>query len=657
MLTPEGEPANKMDKVMLQGVWAKHLGRKHSIIHAGMGRPTYPLHPDTIKFLAEYWKNHNGEAIDYGHPQGDLEAREIMAKAMSEWYGFPIEASNVLFTVGGAGGLRSIFSSLKTYYEDTPNFRVITPFPYYTLYAENDLRLHPIYVMNESGYALRAEALLKSIQTAEELAKKDSGHPRAVLLCDPNNPLGSVIGEKELKRIAKVLRLYPKLAIILDEAYAEMVLDGTKHVSLLAVAPDLKNRIIVMRSATKGLSAAGERMAVTMAFDPVIMNSILEHSILNYGHAPRSLQMAYATTMENFTDTYRIEINNFYRQKVDYVSKRLLEMGAAMPDKQYQVKGTFYILADFSELLGEVISSEATKALQRKGKVKTDEDIAYNLLFTDSLMISPASYYGIERHRGYLRITCSAELDKLKTLMDRLEERLKESRLKKQDCLENNIKQKLAVLMSVNPSHIAKLPELKKIINPSVLELKHENQKLEHHLLLIKRLINRDTVEGKIRAATIIQAAYRGHKARLAVREINHKQDTDWFKFVARVSPEPNDIRSSLERLNVTDRLKYEPWKEYLKENEPPVSAHFLMSFLNNYVLNPYVALLVFVGLASGVVGVLGLASVSVIGLTAASIVGVGSLAMGVSFFSQSLKKHFSCVPSLEKEGPQLSPC
>jgi len=234
-----------------------------------------------------------------------------------------------------------------------------------------------------------------------------------------------VIGENELKRIAQVLRNHPELTIILDEAYAEMVLDGTKHVSLLTVAPDLKERIIVMRSATKGLSAAGERMAIALVFNPDIMSSILDPNILSTGHAARSLQMAYAKTMNNFTDANRIEINNFYRQKVDFVSRRLHEMGAAMPDKQYQVKGTFYVLADFSELQGEPLAQRAAEALEKKGKINTDEDIAYTLLFTDSIMISPSSYYGVEKHRGYLRITCSADLDKLQDLMDRLEVHLK----------------------------------------------------------------------------------------------------------------------------------------------------------------------------------------------------------------------------------------
>jgi len=177
-------------------------------------------------------------------------------------------------------------------------------------------------------------------------------------------------------------------------------------------------------------------------------------------------------------------------------------------------------------------------------------------------------------------------------------------------------------------------------------------------LLLIKRLNNRVTPEGRVRAATLIQAAYRGHKARTATREINKNQDDEWFNFVERVSPQPNNgFNSYLKQLSVSERLEFELWKEHLREKESSVSANFFINAMSYSVLNPYVALLVFVGLTSGIVACLGLASMSAIGLAAASIVGVGTLTMGLSFFSQSIKTHFSRDYSLEKYSENIQPC
>lgn len=117
--------------------------------------------------------------------------------------------------------------------------------------------LHPIDVMSE-GYRLTARALEKSINLAFHLAEKDGIYPKAVLICNPSNPLGTTIQPEELEDIADVLRKYPDLHIIFDEAYAEM--SFVDMPSFLQVAPDLKRRTIILRSATKALSAADERM-------------------------------------------------------------------------------------------------------------------------------------------------------------------------------------------------------------------------------------------------------------------------------------------------------------------------------------------------------------------------------------------------------------
>lgn len=642
MLTPEGLSAGKMDKIMLLSVWAKHLSSQQSDHHkqpmicAGMGKPTYPLHAHTRKFLADYWRQHTGEAINYGHPQGDFDARLSMARAMSKWYDLNIDASKILFTVGGAGALRSIFSALKTYNKTVPNFRVITPFPFYSLYKDNDLRLHPIHVMNAPGYNLTAEHLLTSIRTAYKLAKRDKGYPRALLICDPNNPLGTVLNEEELKKIANVLRDYPDLIIILDEAYAEMVLDGTQHRSLLKLAPDLKKRIIVMRSATKGLSAAGERMAVTIAFNEELMHCIVQYNIRTYGHAPRSLQIAYAETMNNFNDEDRKNINEFYGQKVAYVTKRLVNMGAAMPDKQYQVAATFYVLGHFAELIGEPIDKKACAALETVDVIRSDEDIAYSLLFENSVMLAPGSYFGLEKDKGYLRITCSGSMEELQSLMDRLERRLKKARLTQQVELHDLIHRQLSCLKKTDKRmancitrHLA---NNKASQCTTTLELKKQNKELKSALLVVKQCINQVTKEGRIKAATLIQSAYRAHLARKSTQLINQKQEEQWQGFVDLVSPQPSTVRSYLQQLTVTERLELSPWKKHLQQPHH-LSPHFLMKLLCTTMEN-YSGVLVAAILVLGLSSLGALVGLGGVGITTASAFGVSTLLMGIGFFS-----------------------
>lgn len=457
MLTPEGYNANHIEKVMLLSMWASFLNESNNkIIFAGLGKPTFPMHKQTIKTFKSYWDRMNKLAenwsvdyeqiedipvIDYGSPYGDKSSREIMAKAMSKWYNSEIFSNNILFTVGGIGGLKIIFEALNNLFANQEKYRVITPFPYYSAYSNNlNHILHPINVMSSPGYQLTAESLEKSIINAYEKAKIDRIIPRAVLICNPSNPLGTIIKEDEIKKISYILDKYPDLYIILDEAYAEM--NFITMPSFLDLAPKLKNRTIILRSATKALSAAGERMAVILAFDNHIMNELINTQIRSYIHPPRSGQLAYSETMLNFTESDRKKLSSYYEEKVNYVQKRLKSMGADMPDTNYKVEATFYVLGNFSELFGLEMPEGIENAIEKSGVTKTDEDLAYYLLFKDFLMLTPLSYFGLSENAGYLRITCTGKQKELEEIMNILENRLTHARAlkkiaQKNYCLEN----------------------------------------------------------------------------------------------------------------------------------------------------------------------------------------------------------------------------
>ncbi|MDP3561852.1 MAG: aminotransferase class I/II-fold pyridoxal phosphate-dependent enzyme [Legionellaceae bacterium] len=597
MLKPNGLPADDMDKIMLLAEWAKTLADElpnqqpsgdtatQNLIAAGMGKPTFPMNMHTVRSELVYWQaiearvhaalnsisdNKEDAVIGYGNPQGDEKALQIMATAMSDWYQTVVEPKDVLFTVGGAGALRVIFETFNLIHRDMPNYRVITPFPHYTLYADNSHQLHPIDVMKEPGYVLTAKSLQLSIDSAYSLAKKDNGYPKAFLLCNPNNPLGTIISPEELERIAEVLRQYPDIHIIVDEAYAEMCFDSNTPPSLLTIAPDLKNRMVILRSATKALSAAGERMAILMAFDNALMGKLLNKNIGTLGHAPRSSQIAYAETMAQFNAEEHQKLVDFYHPKVDLVSTRLNAMGASMPDTAYKVNGTFYIMGDFSDLLGMALPSDAERALGKSGVVTTNEDLAYYLLFKDLVMIAPSAYFGMPDNNGFMRITCSGTSEQLNILMSRIETRLVEARKIQRESLLNEIGLKLSVLKEINKDvHDNIVIELTKFSEDvsSCKALKEQNKSLKKMALNINQHINCSTKEGAITAAIKIQAFYRGHLAKVKTATISDELQDEWRSFVnTKMNFGVPGLQAGLLALPNSRRLESPLWIDHLKE-------------------------------------------------------------------------------------------
>lgn len=530
LLTPEGEPAANIDKIMLLARWANFLQKQNEkiIIMAGMGKPTFPLNNNVAKAAKKYWEtlfNNKDTAINYSHPQGDGDARDIMAQALTRWYSdaheVSIKAENILFTVGGAGALNVIFATLNREY---PDCKIITPFPHYTLYAGSvDIKnnLHPIHVMQETGYRMTCKSFARSLEQLQDSSAKNQ---IIFLMCDPNNPLGTIVERKELEKIAQILRKEKNkgILIVLDEAYAEMCLDGQQHTSFLSIAPDLKERIILIRSATKALSAAGERMAVLITFNQSLMGKFLERNINNCGHTPLSLQIAFAEAMNKLNSKQLNDLANYYQPKVDYVARKLVNMGAAMPDPDYKVFATFYVLADLSDLYGLNLPIAAASALNKTDKIVTDEDICYYLLFNDQLMIAPLSYFGLSDKKGYMRITCSSDLKELEILMHRLENRLKQARIMKYEFLIEKINQEIEQIKLFNlekhaqfSSQLKQLIKDKNCLTTTAVQLKQVNNLLANLLSEIKITLARLSLAKQNDAAIKIQSYFRGYLTRI----------------------------------------------------------------------------------------------------------------------------------------------
>lgn len=106
----------------------------------------------------------------------------------------------------------------------------------------------------EDGYKLTPEALRKAI----------TERTRALFLCTPCNPTGAAYSAAELAALADVLREHP-IWIVVDEIYATLVYHGFEQRSLLEVAPDLRERIIVVDGVSKRFAMTGFRIGWILA--------------------------------------------------------------------------------------------------------------------------------------------------------------------------------------------------------------------------------------------------------------------------------------------------------------------------------------------------------------------------------------------------------
>ncbi|HTS03189.1 MAG TPA: pyridoxal phosphate-dependent aminotransferase, partial [Thermoanaerobaculia bacterium] len=134
-----------------------------------------------------------------------------------------------------------------------PGGEILTVEPLYTNYrsfaAMAGLTLRPIVTRGETGFHLPARG-----EWEEALTPKT----RVVLLCNPNNPTGTVYSREEILLAAEFCRDHG-LFFVCDEVYREFLYDGRESVSALSLA-GFEDEVVVVDSLSKRFSACGIRL-------------------------------------------------------------------------------------------------------------------------------------------------------------------------------------------------------------------------------------------------------------------------------------------------------------------------------------------------------------------------------------------------------------
>lgn len=217
-----------------------------------------------------------------------------------------------------------------------PGDEVLLPTPCYTSYPEM-VRLSgavPVAVPGdpENRFTVSADALLQAL----------SPRTKALLFNNPVNPTGTVYRADELGRIADFCREHD-LYLIADEVYDTFVYDGS-FVSLYDF-PNVRERLVLVNSASKTFAMAGLRLGYAVAPDPIAdaATGFLSHAL----GCPCSLseRAALAAIREDRDGCLRLK--ETFRRRRDV----LFPLLSAIPNLRVEKSaGAFYFWADIRKI-------------------------------------------------------------------------------------------------------------------------------------------------------------------------------------------------------------------------------------------------------------------------------------------------------------------
>lgn len=319
------------------------------------------------------------EALRYTSVAGLPSLREAIVQDSARRRG---HAHSVNEVVVSAGGKHALYNVCQVLFGEGDE--VLIPSPHWVSYPAQ------VALAGAAPVTLETQMEEDFQLSPERLEAAISARTRGVVLCSPSNPSGAVYTRAQWEALAVVLRRHD-VWIILDEIYGHLVYDGA-HVSLLEVAPDLRDRIVIVDGVSKGYAMTGFRIGWLLA--PTHVAQACERF---QGQVTTNVatpcQVAAQAALEG-DQTHLEALRALFRGRRDRVVSAL----QAIEGVELRVPaGAFYVFPRVSRLIGRRAPD---------GQVMDDDlALAKYLLEAAHCALVPGTAFGAE---GHLRLSYAA---------------------------------------------------------------------------------------------------------------------------------------------------------------------------------------------------------------------------------------------------------
>ncbi|MCS7223476.1 MAG: pyridoxal phosphate-dependent aminotransferase [Armatimonadetes bacterium] len=338
--------ATKARQLRAQGV---------DIIDFTVGEPDLDT-PDFIKSAAvEALQN---GFTKYTDPRGMLPLREAICHKLARDNGLTYNPDEIVVSCGAKQALYNAFQALIN-----PGDQVLIFSPYWVSYPDMVLLCdgEPVFARTEPKMGFKPDP--------DQLRNLLSSRVKVLLINSPCNPTGSVWDRPLLEKVAEIVVSWRDLIVISDEVYESLVYDGKEFASIASIAPEVKERTVVVNALSKTFSMTGWRLGYAAAPKPIAdaMAKVQSQSTTN----PTSFVQQAAIRALLEPGFFPQEMRKLYQKRRDQMVNGLNNLdGVHCP----RPEGAFYAFADFRCALQEMGLSDDIELMDHlltKGRVAT----------------------------------------------------------------------------------------------------------------------------------------------------------------------------------------------------------------------------------------------------------------------------------------------
>ncbi len=214
---------------------------------ADMDFPTAQPIVDALKKRAEH--------PFYGYPQAGPGAIEAVVDRMKRKFNWKIKPEWVVFTPGVIPAINAAVKSL-THPGDEIILQEPVYYPFFSCVKSNGCQIVTNQLKLKNGRYEMDFADLESKFSPQGMMHFGSNRIRAIVLCNPHNPIGRLWGRDDLIKLGKIV-IGHGAVVISDEIHCELLFKGNKHTPFASISKEFEQNSIVCMAPSKTFNLAG----------------------------------------------------------------------------------------------------------------------------------------------------------------------------------------------------------------------------------------------------------------------------------------------------------------------------------------------------------------------------------------------------------------
>ena len=361
------------------------------VINLSVGEPDFNT-PDHIKEAAKKAVDDNFSR--YSPVAGYPALRKAIVEKLKNENGLDYAPEQIVCSNGAKQCVCNAVMALVS-----PGEEVIIPAPYWVSY--------PQMVLMADGKPVFVEAPIEQDFkiTPEQLEAAITPKTKALILCSPSNPTGSVYSAAELEALAAVLRRHPQVWVISDEIYEKLIYDGRKHLSIAQLGEQIKAQTFLVNGMSKAYAMTGWRIGYVAGprHEITAMANFQSQATSNANTIAQYAAMKALQGDQSCVD----EMVKEFEKRRDLMVERINAIPGISCRKP---QGAFYIMMNIKQLLGRTYNGRV---------LESSMDFAELLLAEKQVAVVPGVAFEAE---GYCRLSYAVSADQINRGLDRIEE-------------------------------------------------------------------------------------------------------------------------------------------------------------------------------------------------------------------------------------------